>query len=292
MAYFNKTVAVFTAWPELIHDIHNTCNVVLQDSVDSLLISAFGPTTMSCQLERYVARAHDRKLHSEFDYCLFVNQPVRLDMSDLLACLTPEFTTYIDQDQQFIFYHRNKIWKDQVVSVEKYPPSCGVIFIDCWQSILDHSEWPDVVSEFDWYESMSTVLFRHRTNSLVFCTGEYGNLPLSDKLQSWKQQYDSIDCQNPYVFQQYYQSKKLYNWIVVGAHWQRCTHDKPLGFYNLLKLKQQDSNLRIFSHSDCTIKFLNNDLEHPIVSVCNKSDYDQDTLTWKSAGKLFELMIQ
>jgi hypothetical protein len=263
---------------------------VLQESVDSLLINTFG--TKQSGLERYVTRTHDRKLHSEFEYCLFVNQPITLDMSDLLACVVPEFTTYFDQDQQFIFYHRGKIWRDQIISVEKYPPSCGVIFIDCWQRIMDHSEWFNVAPGFDCYESMLTVLFRHRTNSLVFCTGDYENLPLSNKLQSWKQQYDSIDCQDPQQFQWYYQSKKLYNWIVVGAHWQRCTHDKPLGFYNLLDLKQQDPQLRIFSHSDCTIKFLNNDLEHPQVTLCNKSDYDQDTLIWKSAGKLFELMTQ
>jgi len=266
--------------------------MVFQESVDSLLINTFGKSTLPAQLERYVSRLHDRNLHIEFDYCLFVNRPVRLDMSDLLACVVSGVTTYFDQDQEFIFYHRNKIWRDQIISVEKYPPNCGVIFIDCWQDIMDNSEWPNSAAEFDCYESMARVLFRHRTNSLVFCTGDYGNLPLSNKLQSWKQQYDSIDCQNPQYFQTYYQSKKLYNWIVAGAHWQRCTHDKPLGFYNLLELKQQDSQLRIFSHSDCTIKFLNNDLAHPQVSICNKLDYDQDTLTWKSTGKLFELMLK
>jgi hypothetical protein len=285
----NTTVAVFTAWPELIHDAHKICNVVFQEPVDSLVINTFRTPTVN--LERYVVRVHDYKLHSEFDCCLFVNQPVGLDMSDLLECIDPKFTTYFDQDQQFILYRRDEIWRDQIISVEKYPPDCGVIFIDCWQYIMDHSEWPNVDPGFDWYESMSTGLFRHKNNCLVFCTGDFGSLLLSNKLQSWKQQYDSIDCWNPQYFQQYYQSKKLYNWIVAGAHWQRCTHDKPLGFYNLLKLKQQDSKLRIFSHSDCTLKFLNDDIEHPRVAVCNKSDYDQDTLKWKSTGKLFELML-
>jgi hypothetical protein len=67
-----------------------------------------------------------------------------------------------------------------------------------------------------------------------------------------------------------------------------------MGFHNLLLLKQNDPELRIYSHMDCTVKFLNNDLnstaDRPVVTTCSESDYQQDSLNWKITGRLAELI--
>jgi hypothetical protein len=165
----------------------------------------------------------------------------------------------------------------------------GIIFIDCWQNIVDQSNWPAQPKGFDFYESMINILDQYQAKNLVFHTGDFGDLPLAQKLQSWHQQGNAVDIMDLQYFERHYRARDLYNWIVVGGHWQRCTHHKPLGFYTLLNFKKLDPRLRIFSHSDCTVKFLNNDIDTPELDICNSTDYELDSLTWESDGKLYEL---
>jgi hypothetical protein len=165
----------------------------------------------------------------------------------------------------------------------------GIIFIDCWQSIVGN-HWTDVPDQFDFYKNMMGALQPAYEKNLVFHTGVYGDQPLSSALQSWSEQVNSIDIMWLEDFARHYQARKIFNWIVVGGHWQRCTHTKPLGFYNLLDLKKLDSQLRIFSYPECTVKFVNDDIEHPIVSTCKNYDYQQDNLIWQAQDRLFELV--
>ena len=90
-------------------------------------------------------------------------------------------------------------------------------------------------------------------------------------------------------FEQHYRDRQIFNWIVVGGHWQICTHQKPLGFNNLLEVKKLDPRLRIYSHMDCTLRRTNNDMDHPINTTCKSVDYQNDWLTWQVNGMIAEL---
>lgn len=289
-------VAVFTAWPELVKDKKNLCDLVFLESVDSLLISTFGTTDIPQGLQRFVVRLHDRNLCPEFDHCLFVNHPVEIEISNFWQSIDLEHTTYLDQDNQFIFYKRNKTWTEKYLEI--FPNPVGIIFIDCWQTLHEHSLWPCNSKGFDFFKNIKEILAKYQPKNLVFHTGTFGGFPLATELKAWQQQGNAIDIVGDHLesnwplqyFEQHYQNRNLYNWIVVGAHWQRCTHDKPLGFYNLLDLKKIDPRMRIFSHMDCTVKFLNNDLERPELSTLTARDYEQDGLIWRPNNKLPELI--
>lgn len=284
-------IAVFTAWPELINNAYNCCELKFQDSVASRLTATFGSSTVSQALARYVARVHDRRLHSEFEYCLFINQPVLLEIADLLPWIDSEHTTYMGWDQNFILYRRGRIWKAKDIDIASYPAPAGIIFIDCWQHI-SNSKWLNCSYDFDFYKQIKQILPRYNLRSLVFHTNLIDDFILSTELQIWHDQANAVDIMSPAGFQHHYQKTNLQNWIVVGAHWQNCMHERPLGFKSLLELKQQDSQLRIFSHMDCTVKFAPDNIEflNPQVSTLTELDYKNDSLIWATNGKLSELL--
>ena len=172
----------------------------------------------------------------------------------------------------------------------------GIIFIDCWQSIAD-SQWPHAPQGFDFYNNMVRVLSNYSANSLIFHTGTFGDLPLAHELKPWQNKKHARDIMNLTGFQKHYQTANVKNWIVVGAHWQRCTHDKPLGFVNLLNIKQQDPDFRVFSLPECTAKFVlddcnNDNINNPIVRTCQDDDYYNDSLSWRKDFNYFELVLE
>lgn len=287
-----KSIAVFTAWPDLIRDQLNQFDIHLQDSCQQIIQDTFASNDVAGNLARYVAWTHDRKWYQEFDYCLFISQPMLIELSDFLHHLDNRHTTYYDDNSQIIFYQRLDVWQSKEIDIEKISLSIGVIFIDNWQVIQDLSVWPNRPQNFDFYENMKNQLSRYPIKNKVFHTGQYGGLPLADKLQEWNQDVNSREIMEISLFQDYYQQQKIFNWIVVGAHWQRCTHDKPLGFLNLLELKKQDPVLQIYSHQECTVKFLNDDIDNPIVDTLNAQDYEKDSLTWRPNGNLHELILE
>ncbi len=285
-------IAVFTAWPDRVKDQYNHFEVVVKESCQQLIHNTFASQDVKANLQRYVAWAHDRKWYKTFDFCLYVSTPIGIELSDFLLHLDSNHTTYMDTDGDVILYQPGSIWQAKIINIEKSPISPGVIFIDCWQQIMDQSQWSNCAKDFDFYLTMKQTLLKYSPSRLVFHTGQYGNLPLAEQLRSWQSSTESCDILDTKIFQQHYQQTAVTDWIVVGAHWQRCTHDKPLGFHRLSELKLQDPKLRIYSHQDCTIKFLNDDIEQPIVTTLDSQDYDQDSLIWKPNGKLFELVIE
>jgi hypothetical protein len=285
-----KLVAVFTAWPELVHDRHSRFNICFQEPCQQLIQNTFESTDVKGNLARYVAWAHDKKWHDQFDFCLFVAAPVDLELADFMHWMDEDYSNYIDPDQNFIFYHRKSVWNSKTFDVEKNPNPVGVIFIDCWQIIDNQSVWSEKSQEFDFYASMKHELLKYKIAGMVFHTGEFGNLPLADHLEPWRLLPNSHEIQHIEDFQRHYLAQNIYSWIVIGAHWQRCTHDKPLGFRNLLQLKTQDPALRIYSHQNCTVKFLNTNIANPVVDTLHASDYETDSLNWRPYGNLFELM--
>ena len=285
------TIAVFTAWPDKITNAYDCCQLVFKDSVDQLLTATFASTTISQGLERYVARVHDRHLHTEFEYCLFVKQPVSLEIADLLPWIDSDHTSYLVQNQTFILYRRDRVWKEKYIDVESFTIPMGVIFIDCWQHIADCA-WPGRAHDFDFYKQMKQILPKYGLKSLVFHTNHVSDYVLCHELQSWLKQSNAVDVMSIPQFQQHYQKINLQNWIVVGVHWQLCVHDRPLGLRSLSELKQKDSGLRIFSHMDCTVKWESdsNQFLHPIMRTLDSSDYEDDSLIWAPNGKLPELI--
>ena len=166
---------------------------------------------------------------------------------------------------------------------------CGIIFIDCWQDLQDQGQWLDLDPDWNFYQNMVTRLAVYRPDSLVFHTGDYGGLPLARDLECLHRQSNAVDILKLQSFEQHYTDKQIFNWIVVGGHWQICTHQKPLGFYNLLDVKKLDARLRIYSHMDCTLRRANNDMDHPIKTTCKPVDYQNDGLTWQVNGMIAEL---
>lgn len=286
------SVAVFTAWPDLIQDKHSKFCVSFQNSCHQIIQDTFSSNNVSGNLVRYAAWMHDRKWHKDFDFCLFITQPVVVELSDFLSRLDDIHTTYTDADQQILLYQRKQVWQSKIIDIEKSPPAVGIILIDCWQDLINPDSYSWSPPNVEFFTTMKKYLGHYNIKSLVFHTGLFGGYPLATELEPWAQQPHAISIMNISMFQQHYQEIKLRDWIVVGAVWQRCTHDKPLGFLNLLQLKKQDPELRIFSHMECTAKLADTRIQPPILSVCDTNDYQQDTLLWKSNGKLPELILE
>ena len=75
------------------------------------------------------------------------------------------------------------------------------------------------------------------------------------------------------------------NWIIVGAHWGICTHDKPLGFNNLKNI----SRINLYSIPSCTLKWINPD-ESTVSTLCLR-DYVTDKLEWQQISQdLYKLI--
>ena len=275
------TLGIYTQWPQSISDSQNLwTKIFLGDISPRLLMNT------NDALKRYVARSHDKNIDVDFDHYLYVNKDVPIDVSDFKPWMDLDHTTYFDVNDGFILYRRDKVWKDQIIDLAN-KPKIGVIFIDCWQVLESHT-W--VVSGIDYYDHMIKTLESFNLVNCVFHTNTYGDLPLSKVLAVWRKTRDHCDIMLIDGFKQHYQKKNLRHWAVIGAHWQRCTHDRPLGFHNLLQLKKQDVNLHIYSLPNCTAKFVNNNIDIPIIDVCDVIDYQKDSLHWQWNGNLMELL--
>ena len=277
----HPTLGIYTQWPQSISDSQNLWTKIFLGDISPRL-----PMNTNDALKRYVARSHDKNIDVDFDHYLYVNKDVPIDVSDFKPWMDLDYTTYFDAHDGFILYRRDKIWKDQIVDLAN-KPKIGAIFIDCWQVLESHT-W--VVSGFDYYNHMIKTLESFNLVNCVFHTNTYGDLPLSDALIDWRKNQNSDDIMTINGFKQHYHNLNLRSWIVVGAHWQRCTHDRPLGFNSLLQLKKQDAFLKIYSLPNCVAKFVNDNIDMPIVDVCDTADYQKDSLYWQWNGNLMELV--
>lgn len=287
-------IAVFTDWPDLVNDFYQCCEISLQDSVANLVRDYISHTPIVNELEQLAVHVHDRDLFKHFDLCLFINKPAYLDLHDVVNLLDSAHSTYIDNAQEILLYRPSDFWHTKLVHVPVYqeqrPERAGIIFIDCWQQIQDISQWPCAPAQFDFFNCMSKALTKYHAQNCVFHTGTFGNLPLAHELRWWHRRGNAVNIWDLGNFERHYKDREIFDWIVVGAHWRRCTHEKPLGFYNLLDLKHLDPNLRIYSHMDCTAKFVNDDIAAPQLATCSAQDYNTDNLKWRANGRLPELI--
>lgn len=87
-----------------------------------------------------------------------------------------------------------------------------------------------------------------------------------------KQAFLILDS-NTFVMHLALQSLNIRNWLVIGGAWQHCTHWRPLGFTNLLKLP-----MNFYAREGLLIKKLTD--EDMPVGLIDKVDFELDSLTW------------
>lgn len=281
----SKNVCVYTQWPDLIYSSSGQWQITVRDNLRNLIESTVAEYNYK-NVCRFVARTHDRNISPEFESFVFVLEPCQINLDDIVYCIPDSCSTVFDSAGRYIFYRRRPQWNHIEKVMEDFHRPVGVIFIDCWQNIED-SPWTNVPDGFDFYQEMINILQTYKVNCRIFHTNSFGGHALANKLQAWhalpkSKNIDSLDQ---------FELSGLDHWIVVGAHWQRCTHDRPLGFNALLQMKKSNSQLKIYSLGLATAKFVNDNIDQPIVSICTEQDYLVDQLTWKVQGKLVELQI-
>ena len=201
--------------------------------------------------------------------------------------------------------------------------SVGVIFIDCWpvDFVWQHSH-----DAFNFYQHMLNKLSQYKIDSYVFHTSfmsldvitpeianyirlvaqqtntqlmqngikelinSTGDERLASELQSLTMDPKSVFIPGLHGFDAWRQHTGINQWLVVGMHWGICTHEKPLGFYNLKKIKDQNPLMKVFSLPECTARWIVNSNGQRIARLCNKSDYDNDSLEWSYYGDIAQLM--
>lgn len=280
-------LGVYTNQPDLISDSLHRWDIEFLWPLDST-IRMFSPPHL---LEKYVSRVHDRKFDSKFPHCLYIIDPTPLDLSDLYTWMDLNHTMYYDKQERFALYRRDTTHLIKIVDLESKPKT-GVIFIDCNQSNLE-CPWTyntDYSPTKNFYQRMIENLWQFNLHSFVFLDSDFDPQPLANDLKGWSQQPWAINLDSLDDFQIHVENTGIKHWIIAGSHWRFCTHNKALGFLNLLKLKKSDPLLHFYSLPDSTAKFVRNDSKNSILTVCTEDDYYNDTLNWTYYGNIAELM--
>lgn len=282
-------IVVYTDRPELITDSLDRWTIEFRWPMDIETVKMFRPPRL---LEKYVSRTHDRNLDFDSPHCLYIVEPVGIDLSNLYTCMDLDHTMYYDRQHRFAVYRRDKNFSIKTIDLD-IQSKTGVIFIDCWEVNI-HYSWVysnDYSPNENFYQRMISNLWKYNLHSFVFLNSNFGPKPLANLLKGWEQQPWSRKMATIKELQQHITNTGIKHWIVVGGHWGFCTHDKGLGFNNLLKLKQQDPFLHFYSLPDSTAKFVRNNDDLSILTVCTKEDYLHDSLEWEYNSELPELKI-
>lgn len=185
----------------------------------------------------------------------------------------------------------------------------GVIFIDCWDQ-----DW----AEPDFYPTIKRRLAGIPVKAKVFNTSfmrldiitqETVNylktIPQTQAVQDLldnagterlsRHLYSELDPTCILIptfdgFVQYVQMSGISEWIVMGAHWQLCTHTKSLGFNNLLEYKRTRPHMNFYAFPDCIAKWVHGPDEN-LATVCTWADFEQDHLKWTKVGELARLEL-
>jgi hypothetical protein len=279
------TIGIYTNWPELITDSKNSWNIKFLGDFSVI------DTMAEPKLHRWTARVHDRHFDLDYPHCLYIKDPVPIDLSVLKLFMDLKHAVYLDVHEHFVLYRRQPEYNITAIDLTT-KSQIGVIFIDCWASILTSSwEFSKNYTNpgMNFYENMLEILSRYNIDSYIFA---HGYFPLTHYLYDWA--YGSQGKRVPYDFNfaDYYKSVGINRWIVVGAHWQHCTHKHKIGFIHAGKLIKQDSNLEIYSIPECTVKFVVDNPLQRLQSTLSQEDYDTDTLSWQYTDKLAKLIVK
>jgi hypothetical protein len=199
----------------------------------------------------------------------------------------------------------------------------GVIFIDCWP--IDF-KWQHTSEDFDFYKNMLEILDQYPVDTYAFHTSflsldiitpetiryiqqlvknstnqldiesgfrellEFsGDEQLAPELTQLAQHPKAVLIPSLDGFKKLMYRTGICKWIVVGMHWGICTHQKALGFDNLKKIKEQNPQIEIYSIPQCTARWISNSGSNRVARLCNKSDYDNDSLKWEYFGNIARL---
>lgn len=202
----------------------------------------------------------------------------------------------------------------------------GVIFIDCWQQ---NWRWENTGGPHnDFYLNMIEELKQYDIDYYVFHTSFLSLSYITQDVVNYFRQYVGLNFKEQYSqqgiqdllaatgterlsnqllplaqseksifipsyngFVQFCQDTDVSQWIVVGAHWPICTHNKPLGFENLHRYKQQRPHMRFYSIPSCTARWVKTEKEQ-IATVLTDAEYQNDLANWQKIGaNLYELML-
>jgi hypothetical protein len=278
-------IGIYTKWPELITDSKNSWNIKFLGNFDGIR------TVDDPKFHRWTVRVHDRHFDLDYPHCLYIKDPVPIDLSVLKLFMDLKHSVYLDVNEHFALYRRHPEYNIIPVDLTLKPRS-GVIFIDCWEKLLTYN-WkfsknysnPDL----NFYQNMIEVLNNYHIDSYVFC---HGHLPMTHYLYDWAHGFSGAIRSYNFNFVDYYQSVGIDHWIVVGAHWQQCIHNQAIGFKNLRSLIVNDPKLSIYSIPECTAKFMySNDSLDEVNSTLLEEDYTKDTLNWKYTDALAKLLV-
>jgi hypothetical protein len=203
----------------------------------------------------------------------------------------------------------------------------GVIFIDCWpidftwqRSHDDFNFYQNMIKVLERYQNIESYVFHTGFVNLDITTPDivkYVNYFASDiksKPEQWRAiqhllEFSGSERLSPELndilfnkksiliptlsgFENWINNTGIFRWLVVGMHWSLCTHDRALGFLNLKKLQKSHPLLQIYSLPSCTVRWVTNGAGHGrdrVARLCNKSDYDNDSLEWEYFGDIAQL---
>ena len=167
-------------------------------------------------------------------------------------------------------------------TIDKYNPD-SIVFANSF--VRPDMQTKDVVNYLrEFYHKGNHEQKIKALDDLIEATGTE---PLHKKLlHLLNTRNDCIYIPTTSAFEQWTQITGIRSWILVGAHWPICTHDKPLGFNNLKKIK----SLHLYSIPSCTLKWL--DPKERIVSVIDLYNYLRDSLRWEEIDEdLYKLLV-
>lgn len=167
----------------------------------------------------------------------------------------------------------------------------GLICIDCWDD-------PDLDS---YYQKLNDILDFKQFDSIVVASYEIkldsDNIALSNTLDEYSYYNYTPEILLPIIkearrrttsnyIQQHFKKHSfllldiesfithsmngvphINNWLVIGGEWQRCVHDRPLGFHSMSKAK----------HNFYTGDHL---IYHKKLGTLNRKMIEQDSLNW------------
>lgn len=102
---------IYTDWPELICDNAKVWDYQVVGDIKSLSHHIFLPG----HLERLAKNEHDS--NTTRSHVLYVKNPRPIDLSELLIWVDLDYTTYIEQDWDFVLYRRDHTYNSRIISI-------------------------------------------------------------------------------------------------------------------------------------------------------------------------------
>lgn len=190
------------------------------------------------------------------------------------------------------------------------PRRFGVIFIDCWESDWKWQGDPSFYQGIKNHVAAMPIDFKvfHTTylradlvgletmNYLRTFVQDHHNKirGIRDFLDNVGEQYltrdlwEIVDNKSMLIptlgtFSDLVEILDLKHWIIMGAHWNICINDKPLGLHNLKHLHSNFPDIEFYIHPQCIARWKWGPDENVSVAIDWQDIYD-NYLNWSRAG--------